>query len=200
MQRISLGGEWVLIEETTGEFAVKSASWDVLDALFNRTDNVPYQAYAQYTPRRSLPRSCIESAEFAIQLSHDPGLRWKPDEERTPNVQAHFGGGTTLNITTSTSLADDVTGLTSYPFTTLPRVGEGVIIANRTRKDLPFNIHVGAVVARHKTKEACILTDLVESGNVKLIMPWSIKLVTGSVDGFRGSDYQGKSYALGYLK
>jgi hypothetical protein len=199
MQRISLGGEWVLIEESTGEFAVKSASWNVLEELFNKIDDDPYQGYAHYTPRRSLPRSCIESAEFAIQVSHDPGLGWKPDEERTPNVQAHFGGATTFNVTTSTSLADDVTGVSSYPFTALPKVGEGIIIANRTRKDLPFNIHLGAVVARHKTKEVCILTDLVESGSVKLVMPWTIKLVR-SVDDFRGSDYQGKDFALGLLK
>lgn len=197
MTRTSVGGEWVYIEETTGEFAVKRAEWTVLEELFTRTDGRPHHGYSVYTPRRSLPRSCIESAEFAIQLNHDPGLKWKPDQERTPHVTATFGSGS-IDVTSSMDLADELTGVTSYPFTTLPQVGEGVIIANRTKKDKHYNMHLGAVVARHDSKEACILTDLAESGAVKMVIPWSIKLVR-SVDDFRGSDYQGKDFALGLL-
>lgn len=199
MQQVMVAGEQVYIEEQTGEFAVNRASWAVHEQLFNRVDDDPSPGYAHYTPRRQLPESCIESAEYAIQLFHDAGLAWGPDQERTPNVLADFGNRVQLNVTTSPDLQDRVTGVHSYPFASLPQVGEGIIIANRTDQDLPFNLHLGAVVARHRTAEACILTDLVESGPVNLILPWTITLVQGSVDGFRGRDYQGTDFALGFL-
>jgi hypothetical protein len=198
MTRTSIGGEWVYIEETTGVFAVKETSWTVHDELFMTTENSPHVGYTTYTPKRALPRSCIESAEFALQVKHDPGLKWKEGEERNPHMLATFGGKKMLDATSSPDLANDVTGVTSYPFVSLPRVGEGVIIANRTNTDHTYNMHLGAVVARHNGKEACILTDLAESGKVKMVIPWSIKLIR-TVDDFRGSDYAGPDFALGLL-
>ena len=200
MTRIGIGGEWVYIGENTGQFAVKIANWEVLKELFSWTDDDPHVGYSTFSPRRKLPKSCIESAEFAIQLHHNPGHRWRPDQERKPHVTATFGGGTVLDVTSSTNLVDDFAGVASYPFTKLPKVGQGVIIANRAEEDADdYNMHLGATVARHKTKEAAILTDLAESGDVTLVIPWSIKLIR-NVDDFRGDDYVGSDFALGLLK
>lgn len=180
MTEIDLGGgERLFIEEDEGWFECLATNWQVSPVLFTAT---PCQrdGYTRYTCNEGIPRSCIESAEFIIQKIKDPNVVWSANSRsRRPYVFASFGGGTRLNITTHGKLADALTGVSDYGgLSTLPQIGEGLIIANNEKANkAPYNMHLGAVVARHRSKAAAIISDVSEEGAVDPVNSWRITCI-----------------------
>jgi hypothetical protein len=118
-----------------------------------------------------------------------------------PHVIAEFGGSKTINITTSSTVADDVTGKSQYGFAGgLPGVGEGIMIGNITTTNETYNMHFGAIVARHKTAARAVITNVSELGDdTKMIKKIPIRFI-GTVGEFRGATYSNvNTYKLGIL-
>lgn len=153
---------------------------------------------------RSVPRSCIESAEYIMQCNyHGMALQWAAGASQTPSVYAYFGGGFEINISATPNFHEDpaVRGLADYDFKGLPLVGEGLICLNKTAKDLPYNMHLGAVLARNGT--TALLSNMMEVPgiSVAMVMPDTIEINAPAEFITRNMGPDGtKHYALGLLR
>ncbi len=206
LQEIQLEGESVYIDSDAGTFYIVESSWLVSTQFFSQVESdIP--DYVKYECSRQIPRSCIESAEYVIQEINGCTQAWTEEgQTREPNVIAEFGNGS-IDISTSENVQDELTGKTNYDFDVdpdtgeelLPGVGEGLIIGNSSDQDLdPYNMHLGAIVARHRALNVCIISDVSEDGEVILIDPWRI-ICLQSVQEFKGADYRAPEYVMGKL-
>ena len=149
----------------------------------------------------TVPRSCIESAEYIIQSIYaTKRLPWsKAGEAREPSVNAHFGGGKSIDISKTPDFHKSALGLKDYPFTALPGIGQGLICLNNTKDDLGYNMHLGGVVATDTGK--VLISNMMEPFGVSVTLVTLTTIEITNVADFRtdnfGSD-AGK-YALGLL-
>ena len=108
----------------------------------------------------NVPNSCIESAEYIIQsISNVNLLPWKRGQSQSPNVIATFGDRE-INISETENFHRNTRGITSYKFDSLPNIGQGIICLNKTVEDLPYNMHLGAVVA--SSDESVLISNMME--------------------------------------
>jgi hypothetical protein len=197
---------------------------------------------------KTVPNSCIQSAEYIIQsMYHKQRLQYPyGSNTRKPHVVAHFGkeevgtqksknevadglkklqkerikvtdDGITIDITDHPKLQNVGQqlhnlgiGLTDYEFKELPKPGQGLMLLNKTDENQkPFNMHLGAVVAR-KTSKA-IISNMSEerkrTAAMETMKTLTIKVGPKSVndsvtvEGFRGHDYSDvEIFALGKLE
>ena len=154
-----------------------------------------------FNPRLPIPSSCIEGAEYIIQcISKGSILAWKKNTARKPHVWAEFGGGVKFNISNQPDFHTDpkCVGLKSYPFgSTLPNIGYGLILLNKTSTDATsYNMHLGAVVAVDDSYT--YISDVSEGKTVSLVNNWPVKKIT-QVGDFRIPGYPTKEFAVGIL-
>ena len=150
--------------------------------------------------RNPVPRSCIESAEYVIQcIASRMLLEWSANQARDPHVEAHFGNGVTIDITAKENFQDSAEGLTDYPFTGLPQVGEGIICLNKTKTDLYYNMHLGAVIAR--SGDRALLTNMMEAPHIAVMKAVIEPIEIGTADEFRSQNLaESRHFALGLLR
>ena len=136
------------------------------------------QGYAMYGPARAVPESCIKSAEYVMRyhaIVNKGGLQpeYVNESSAQPHVCATFGGrirtdgkSREVNITEAAHADREAVGMKGYPFKrNLPPVGEGIMIGNVTTKKVgkyEYNMHFGAIVAIHNTRQIAVITDVEE--------------------------------------
>ena len=160
---------------------------------------------SELDPIQLVPESCIESAEYIIQCTAKSEiLPWTQQEEREPYIYGLFGNGVILNITQHENPPNGGTGLLDFVFTELPNVGEGLILLNKTTKNKPFNMHLGAVVAKglsHLGETYILISHMFHLKN-DYGMEKLITLKITDVNDFRKKTFPNDtaSYALGLLR
>lgn len=151
--------------------------------------------------KTTVPKSCIESAEYIMQcIANKAVLPWSVGQTRNPHVVAYFGKGVAIDITATPDFHLGAEGLEDYPFTSLPNVGEGLVCLNRTKSDLGYNMHFGAVLAR--SGDAALVSNMMEAFGVKVVMAIPDTIEISSPDKFRSDNFHVDSakYALGLLR
>jgi hypothetical protein len=114
------------------------------------TDYAKLFVNAEGAPHASIEvaESCIDSAEYIIRQIATEGARIARGSAG-PDMMAQFGNWE-FNASTEEFLKAKKKPL-DYPFSSFPKVGEGIILLNKTGSDLPYNMHFGAIVARGDT-------------------------------------------------
>lgn len=153
--------------------------------------------------KRSVPASCIESAEYIIQCySKRAFLEWKSGISREPHVYASFGNKK-FNISKTEDFHLSATGVTDFDFTDgLPGEGCGLICLNKTKSDLPYNMHLGAVVAVDSESGAVLISNMMEAAHVAVSMKVIDYIEISSPQEFITANFgpEGlKKYAIGLL-
>ncbi len=143
-----------------------------------------------------VPESCIDSAEFIIRRIATKGARLSRGKVG-PDMMAHFG-----NMVVNAS-QDDLMDLPArpadYAFTDVPQVGEGIILLNKTKTDLSYNMHLGAVVARSAGRASIShMFELVKSYSTKPLIVLHITSAADFAVQTFGAD--AKLYAVGLLR
>jgi hypothetical protein len=149
----------------------------------------------------SVPRSCIESAEFIIQC-YVAGhiLSWQRLQSREPHIIALFGGGKSYNVTDTQDFHNlVVSGLEDYHFTSMPTVGEGLICVNKTSEQLDYNMHAGAVIGVFE--DETLISNMMEPFGVPVNLTTLQTISIRTPQDFRSLNLDdADKYALGLLK
>lgn len=164
---------------------------------------VTYDSSVKFDKTKQVPNSCIEAAEFLVQVMAGKGksVTWhKSGAIRKPHVYAEFAS-CYVNITATDNFHNLVTqSVKDYPFNNaLPTKGEGICLVNKLQDADPnaFNMHFGAVV---KTGTGTVeVSDMNEPGNGVVGLAPLVTTTIRKVDDFRGGDYPKSRYALGKL-
>lgn len=198
MLKFEIGdGENVFVDEDNGVFIINPKNWIVSANFFKPSGTVDDNGMQTYKQALGVPESCIESAEYILQVTAGASTDWVRGKEREPYMIAAFGNKT-LNATTG-DFVNEIDGVTDYDFNLIPNVGQGIVIANSGIDDDGYNMHFGAVFARHKTKNVAIISNLCEKADVKLINPCNFIFID-SVDSFKTqSGLTETKFKLGFL-
>ena len=151
---------------------------------------------------KKVPKSCIESAEYIIQCyANGKLLDWKAGDSREPHVYAHFGNKS-INISDTANFHLSASGLKDYAFTGLPVEGQGLICLNKTKKDLGYNMQLGAVVAVNAEDGKVLISNMMEQAHMAVSLTTIEYIEISSVTEFitlNFGDDGPASYALGLL-
>ncbi|MDN3637373.1 hypothetical protein QWY82_01005 [Simiduia curdlanivorans] len=162
---------------------------------------VSARGYIRY--KHQIPASCIESAEYIIQSIHGGVCpEWKPGQTRAPNVYATFGNGKTFNVSLTENFHKQASGVTDYDFKgSLPGIGQGIICLNTSSADLPYNMHLGAVLAVDSAGRI-LVSNMMEKVGVPVVKKTIESIEVSSVEAFFTDNFGALargSYALGLL-
>lgn len=160
------------------------------------------RGYTRY--KQQIPASCIESAEYIIQsIQGGTCLDWKAGETRTPNVYAVFGDGKEFNVSVTQDFHKQASGVTDYDFDgSLPGIGQGIICLNTSSSDLPYNMHLGAVIATDGISKI-LISNMMEQVGIPVVKKTIEAVEVSSVEEFFTTNFGASSrgsYALGLLK
>jgi hypothetical protein len=153
-----------------------------------------------------LPNSCIESAEYAIQVYHrGEKFKWVSGRENDPHVWAIFGDGVEVDIT-STQLLDFAQGkgdtLKDYNFNgSLPGLGEGLILLHKRDFEAKvYHMHLAAVLAQFP--DSIVISKMAESLSLTPKMATPKVEEISSTDEFRTRWFPDNpgDYAIGLLR
>ena len=141
-----------------------------------------------------VPESCIDSAEFIIRRIATKGSRLTRTNTG-PNMMAKFGN---MEFNASTEDFVNRRGPQDYPFAGLPDIGQGIILLNKTRTDLSYNMHLGAIVA--KDARIAVISHMFQMVRSYTQEELKVMEIT-SVDDFRNQTFGGRArlYAVGLL-
>ncbi len=156
-----------------------------------------------------VPNSCIESAEYIMQCqSRGEIFTWTSTPPATsPSVEAVFGNGVRVDISKTELIAwagQNGSKLTDYPFTTLPSVGEGIILLHKKNlTGIYYHMHLVAVLACYGDPTDEITVSAMaepKSGTVNMAT-LKVKSIT-DLDEFRSEwfERQEAEYAIGLLR
>lgn len=152
-------------------------------------------------PKKNIPRSCIEGAEYIIQslVTDDKNRAWTNNIAKKPYVYASFGGGVEVNISKTQNFHDGISGFGDFDFIKFRRLqlGEGIILLNTHANDFgTYNMHLGAIVAVDDSHYW--ISDVSENGKVEWCADWKAVKVR-RLSQFREMQYPSGHYAMGFL-
>ncbi len=160
-------------------------------------------------PLEEVPESCIESAEYIIQ-SIINGKRhvWEENKTVDPHVYAIFANGVEFDISECENFHEKIDEkVGDYPFQTLrgglPGIGQGLVCVNKHWRNRHYNMHLGAVVASARlknAKHAVILSNMMHTEKMVEMVELQTTKWISSPDQFRSllsSSY--RNFALGLL-
>lgn len=152
---------------------------------------------------KKVPKSCIESAEYIIQCyANGKLLDWKAGESRSPHVYGYFGNKT-INISDTADFHLSAAGLKDYDFKdSLPNEGQGLICLNKTKDDLDYNMHLGAVVAVNPEEGKVLISNMMEQAHIAVSLTTIEYIEISSVSDFITTNFGddgADKYALGLL-
>jgi hypothetical protein len=156
-----------------------------------------------------VPNSCIESAEYIMQCQSKGYIfTWSSTPPaNSSSVLAMFGKGVTVDISKTELIAwasQHGSKLTDYPFTTLPSVGEGIILLHKKKLTGDYyHMHVVAVLACYGDPTDEITVSAMaepKSGTVNMAA-LKVESIT-DIDEFRTKWFEGQEaeYAIGLLR
>lgn len=156
-----------------------------------------------------VPNSCIKSAEYIIQCqSKGQIFAWTSTPPATsPSVEAVFGNGVKVDISKTELISwasQNGSKLTDYPFTTLPSVGQGIILLHKKKLTGDYyHMHLVAVLACYGDPTDEITVSAMaepKSGTVNMAA-LKVKSIT-DLDEFRTKWFDGQEveYAIGLLR
>ena len=143
-----------------------------------------------------VPESCIDSAEYIMRRIADPNAR-QTRHRAGRSILATFSNRN-FNASEDDFMKFNLEGLRSHAFTGLPDVGQGIILLNKTKKDLKYNMHLGAIVAKEDRR--AVISDMYQEVRSYTYKPLKVIEIT-SVDDFarRTFEEQANCYAAGLL-
>lgn len=152
-----------------------------------------------------VPESCIESTEYIMRVmsersSKDVVWNGAGSGSERHGVTATFGGGFSINISTTENFHTLIpTGTTSYAFTSLPSLGQGLCIVRvKPGGTSPYDMHFGAVFAQQDGQVS--ISDMSEPENYNGTATAALvsQNIT-TVGGFRDHNYPEAFFAIGLL-
>jgi hypothetical protein len=165
---------------------------------------MPYADYAKmYVDQNGealstvqVPESCIDSAEHIMRAIADPKAR--PTRSRPgKGILAKFSNRS-FNASEDDFMKFKLDGLQSHAFTGLPDVGQGIILLNKTKQDLKYNMHLGAIVAKGDGR--AVISQMFQEVRSYSYAPLEVIEITSHID-FANKTFREKAncYAAGLL-
>jgi hypothetical protein len=147
-------------------------------------------------PTVQVPQSCIDSAEHIMRRIADPTAR--PTRSRPgKSILAKFSNRS-FNASEDDFMKFKLEGLQSHAFTGLPDIGQGIILLNKTRQDLDYNMHLGAIVAKGSGR--AVISHMFQEVRSYTLAPLKVIEITSAANfASRTFGKQANCYAAGLL-